>query len=72
MVKKKGQVFHHGDCFGSSPSEEQQFTVPRCAAEAPDELHATAVLEVLPGVFRHVPADLQGLEVVKVCTAQLP
>lgn len=30
------------------------------------------VFQVLPGVSCYVPADLQGLEVIKVCAAQLP
>lgn len=57
---------------GLSPFEEQQFTVPRCAAKALNKLHTTVVLKVLPGMFCYVPTDLQGLEVIKVCATQLP
>jgi len=56
----------------SFPSEKQQLTVPCGAAEALDELHAAVALQVLPGMIRRVPPDLQGLEVVKVRAAQLP
>lgn len=56
----------------SFPFKEQQLAVPCSAAEALDELHATVFLQMFPGMFCNVPADLQGLEVVKVRAAQLP
>lgn len=46
--------------------KKQQLTVPRCAAEALGELHATVSLQVLCDMLCHVATDLQGLEVVKV------
>lgn len=58
LVQQRKQV--------SSPFEEQQLSVPGGAAEALDELHATVSLQMLPGLFCYVPADLQALEVVKV------
>lgn len=60
-------------CYpGSSPFEQQQLSIPCCAAKALDQLHATVSLQVLSGVLRHVPTDLQVLEVVKVWAAQFP
>lgn len=58
--------------FGLFPSKKQQFTVPRCVAKAPNKLHTTVVLQVLPGMFCYIPTDLQGFEVIKVCAPQLP
>lgn len=59
------------DPHSLSSFEEQHLSIPGSAAEALRQLHAAAGLQVSPGMLRHVPAQLQTLEVVEVGTAEL-
>lgn len=56
----------------SLPLKKQQFPVPRGTAEAAYHLHVAMFLQMLPGMFAHVPAHLKALEMVKVRAPKLP
>jgi len=59
------------DPHSLSSFEEQHLSIPGSAAKALCQLHAALALQVSPSMLRHVPADLQALEVVEVGAAEL-